>query len=79
MRSYEDSVQRLSCRNIDMLIIHDIDIHTHKEVGVRDGYLKQLESGIKALEKLKAAGLIKAYGLGVNDSESMKKVMYNFP
>ena len=78
MRSYEDSTQRTSLRFIDMLIIHDTDLFTHgKEL--RDQYLKELESGFKALEKLKADGLIKAIGLGVNEGDSMKKVMYNFP
>ena len=80
MRSYEDSIQRTSCRHIDMLIIHDTDLWTHETREVRDKYLKQLEtSGSKALQELKSNGLVKAIGVGVNEGESMKKVINNTP
>ena len=29
MRSYEDSLQRLSINSVDMLIIHDLDVQHH--------------------------------------------------
>ena len=67
MRSYEDSLLRLGMNRIDMLVIHDLDIGnlgSEERVGA---HLQQLATGgIRALEDLKKAGLIKAYGAGVN-------------
>jgi D-threo-aldose 1-dehydrogenase len=51
-----------------MVFVHDIGRMTHGEKNT--GYWKQLETGgYKALQELKAAGVIKAIGLGVNEWE----------
>lgn len=67
MRSVEFSYARLGLNRIDILYVHDIGIYTHG--AARNAvYLKQLlDSGLKALEELKAGGVIAAYGLGVNE------------
>jgi D-threo-aldose 1-dehydrogenase len=69
MRSFEDSRNRLGLANIDILLVHDIGVMTHgKEQNAV--YWKQLaEGGYRALTELKASGLIKAIGLGVNEWE----------
>lgn len=74
MRSFEDSTQRLGLAEIDILLVHDIGIDTH---GEKDPYyFQQLASGgYKALDELRQQGLIKAVGLGVNETEICERVM----
>ncbi|MCC4831820.1 aldo/keto reductase [Shewanella sp. 10N.7] len=74
MRSFEDSIQRLGIAEIDILLVHDIGADTH---GDKDEfYYNQLsESGYKAVDELRTQGLIKAVGLGVNETEICERVM----
>ncbi len=68
MRSYEDSLQRLGMPHVDILIIHDLDWEYHGTDAKVNAYLAQLgSSGFRALEELKAHGLIGAIGAGVNE------------
>jgi len=73
MRSYEDSLQRLSINTVDALIIHDLDEIYHRE---EFGYRKRdlVNSGIKALEELKRRGDIKAIGMGINTRAALEQV-----
>ncbi|MHB2167763.1 aldo/keto reductase [Alsobacter sp. R-9] len=67
MRSYEDSLMRLGMNRIDVLVIHDLDIENLGTKALVDAHLVQLAtSGWRALAELKAAGLVKAVGAGVN-------------
>ncbi|APG82822.1 aldo/keto reductase [Sinorhizobium americanum CCGM7] len=67
MRSVEMSHARLGLNRIDILYVHDIGGYTHGAAG-NAVYLRQLlDSGLKALEELKSAGAVSAYGLGVNE------------
>lgn len=68
MRSYEDSLQRLSLPSIDLLVIHDLDMYFHGTEARVNAYLTQLAtSGWRALEALRAAGLVKGVGAGINE------------
>lgn len=69
MRSFEDSLQRMGLDRIDILYVHDIGEMTHgKEAN--DKHLSDLISGgYRALDELRASGVIKAIGLGVNENE----------
>lgn len=68
MRSYEDSLQRLGMSRIDMLVIHDLDFSYHAPELRVSAYLGQLATGgYRALAELKAAGLISAIGVGINE------------
>ena len=68
MRACEDSLQRLGMNRIDILIVHDLDWWHHRTDAKVDAYLAQLATGgIRALEELKAHGLIRAIGAGVNE------------
>lgn len=75
MRSVEFSYARLGLNRIDILYVHDIGVYTHG--AARNAvYLRQLlDSGLKALEELKAGGVIAAYGLGVNEVPVCLEVM----
>jgi len=67
MRSYEDSLQRLGVNRVDALIIHDLDlVNLGSEERVRHHLDELSGGGWRALESLKAQGVIKAIGAGVN-------------
>ena len=73
MRSWEDSLQRLSLNRIDLLVIHDLDLMYHETSEKVEGYMRQLEDGggLRALQELKSGGRIKGYGAGINQDETM--------
>ena len=65
-RSLDDSLQRLGVARVDIVYVHDIDRETHGQA--HPGRLADaLDGGLPALARLKADGVIGAYGLGVND------------
>ncbi len=67
MRSYEDSLQRLGMNQVDVLLIHDLDVRNQGTEEIVGAYLTQLRtSGWRAVEVLKDSGAIKAIGAGVN-------------
>lgn len=73
MRSYEQSLMRLGLDTVDALIIHDLDAAYHEPAEVYAQRRRDLvNSGMKALEELKAAGQIKAIGMGVNTNEGFE-------
>ncbi|KQV84071.1 aldo/keto reductase [Rhizobium sp. Root1220] len=77
MRSVEFSYARLGLNRIDIIYVHDIGGYTHG-AAKNAVYLRQfLDGGIKALEELKSAGAIKAFGLGVNEVPVCLDVMRN--
>ena len=75
-RSYIDSTLRLGINQIDLLVIHDLDQGYHgKKVQQK---LKELESGVEWLNKIKASRLIKGFGAGINDMRMMPIFMEHF-
>lgn len=68
MRSFEDSLQRLALESIDMLFIHDIDRFTRGDAQP-EVFQQAMDGCWKALESLRAQGLVKAIGVGVNEWE----------
>lgn len=71
LRVVEQSLQRLGIERVDILLIHDVDIWTH---GSREAYEERLNQAIegayRALDRLRAEGVIKAVGVGVNEVEA---------
>ncbi|MGS0741648.1 aldo/keto reductase [Glaciimonas sp. GG7] len=74
LRSVEDSLQRLGLASFDVAYIHDMDVATH---GTNAPTILQavISGAIPALQRLKEQGLIKAFGLGVNDAQICIDVM----
>jgi D-threo-aldose 1-dehydrogenase len=74
MRSYEQALQRLALDTVDALVIHDLEAMFHGERTAH--YRRQLTDGggIRALQELKAAGQIAAYGMGVNTDDALDTV-----
>ncbi|MCI4666287.1 MAG: aldo/keto reductase [Neomegalonema sp.] len=69
MRSYEASKPRLGTERIDVLLVHDVDMFTHKSREVSDAKVRELfdGGGYRALVELRDAGAVAAIGAGVNE------------
>jgi D-threo-aldose 1-dehydrogenase len=68
MRSFEFSFERLGLDSIDVLLVHDCDVFTHGSKAASDEHIKTImNSGYKALVKLRDEKVIKAFGAGVNE------------
>ena len=68
MRSFEDSLQRLSLPSVDLLVIHDLDFLYHQTEARVNAYLAQLYTdGWRALDELRRHGHIKGVGAGINE------------
>jgi D-threo-aldose 1-dehydrogenase len=73
MRSYAQALQRLALDTVDALVIHDLDSSYHAEhFASRQKDLR--DSGVRALQELKKAGDIQAYGMGINNDEALENV-----
>jgi D-threo-aldose 1-dehydrogenase len=71
MRSLEHSYMRLGMARIDIALIHDVDFWTIKDRKILDERFKTvMESGFKALDELRKAGIIGAIGVGINESDT---------
>jgi D-threo-aldose 1-dehydrogenase len=72
MRSFEQSLLRLAVSKIDICLIHDVDRSTFGDDV--DYYFKLAMNGAyKAIKKLKDENVIKAIGVGLNDSDMCAK------
>lgn len=67
MRAFEDNLQRLGLDRIDILLAHDIGVMQHGDDNARH-FRDLAEGGYRAMDELRAAGLVKAIGLGVNEN-----------
>ena len=71
MRSLEHSYLRLGLAHIDIALIHDVDFWTIKDRAVLEERFKTvMDSGFKALDELRKAGIISAIGVGINESDT---------
>lgn len=68
LRSYEASLHRLGLARVGLLLVHDIGPLTHGDR--HDHYWRQLTDGggFRALAQLRDAGVIDAFGIGVNEA-----------
>lgn len=67
MRAYEQSQLRLGLPWYDVAVIHDLDDLYHKPEAKLQAYFDQLStSGWRAITELRAHGLIRAIGAGIN-------------
>jgi D-threo-aldose 1-dehydrogenase len=68
LRSLEHSLQRLGTNAIDIVLIHDVNRRWQGDL-VEQRYREAMEGAHRALCDLRAAGTIKAFGVGVNDCD----------
>ena len=70
MRSLEFSLEQLGLDSIDIVYAHDVNIFTHGSKQASDERIKELMTGgYRALDELRANGVIKAIGAGVDEWE----------
>jgi D-threo-aldose 1-dehydrogenase len=69
MRSLEQSLLRLGLERIDIVLIHDVDVWTHGPEGVETRFREAMEGAYRALDRLRQEGVIRAVGVGLNESE----------
>jgi len=68
MKSFEQSLLRLGLSEIDICLIHDVDKWTHgNKVEIR--FKEAMNGAYKALERLRSEKVIKAIGVGLNESD----------
>jgi D-threo-aldose 1-dehydrogenase len=68
LRSIEASMMRTGLDRFDILYVHDIGVYAHGEEGNANHMRAFAGSGIAALNELRDSGVIKAWGLGVNET-----------
>ena len=67
LRSLESSLSRLNLDHVDILFVHDPD----------DFYEEALDGAFPALEELRAQGVIRSYGAGMNQSRMLADFVRN--
>ena len=75
-RSFIDSTMRLGLNRIDLLVIHDLDASYHGKSVLKK--LKELESGMEWLKKLKKSEVITGFGAGINDMAMIPLFLEHF-
>jgi D-threo-aldose 1-dehydrogenase len=68
MHSHAESLERLGVARVDILLCHDIGRLTHGEAHATR-LSEFVTGGYRALQELRAAGTVRAIGLGVNEPE----------
>ncbi len=76
MRSLEFSLERLGIDRVDILYVHDLDIWTHGDAAAFTARLDELVEGggLRALGELRDAGVIRAFGAGVNEWQAAERL-----
>ena len=72
MRSFEQSLIRLAVSKVDICLIHDVDRFNYGD-DVNYYFKLAMDGAYKAIQKLKDEKVIKAIGVGVNDSDMCAK------
>ena len=67
MRSWEASLHRLGLARVNILLVHDIGAFAHPSCH-QQVWKEFFEGGLRALQELKAAQQIDAFGFGVNEA-----------
>jgi D-threo-aldose 1-dehydrogenase len=76
LRAFEQSLLRLGTERIDVILIHDVDVWTHgKDYEKRFG--EAMEGAYRALDRLRSEGVVKAVGVGVNESDVAERFARN--
>jgi D-threo-aldose 1-dehydrogenase len=69
IRSFEDSLQRLGTWRIDILLVHDLDVWTHRSEEARRARVGEfMAGGYRAMVELREQGAVRAIGAGINET-----------
>jgi len=77
MRSFEESLTRLGLDRVDILLVHDVDGPNH---GGREGSEARIRElmetgGWRAVDELRASGVVDAIGIGVNEWQPCARML----
>ena len=77
LRSFDESLARLGLHKVDVLYVHDAELPTHRSAEVYEAHWNDLTygGGWQALRELRAAGVVDAIGLGVNDAAACERML----
>ena len=76
MRSLEQSHLRMGIARIDVALIHDVDFWTTQDrVVLEQRFRTVMESGFRALDELRRAGVIGAIGIGLNEADTSQRFL----
>jgi D-threo-aldose 1-dehydrogenase len=73
MRSLEQSALRLGVDHLDIVLIHDVDVWTHGTALIEQRFGEAMNGAYRALETLRAAGAVRAIGVGVNEAQMCER------
>ena len=68
LRSIDDSLRRLGVDRLDIAYIHDVDLRTHGAMQPQR-FREAIEGALPALRRLRNEGVLRAIGLGVNETQ----------
>jgi D-threo-aldose 1-dehydrogenase len=77
LRSLEASHARLGLDRVDILYVHDLERRTHGSDAAYEARWRELTDGggWRALGELRAAGVVAAIGLGVNETAACERLL----
>lgn len=73
LRSIEQSLLRTGLSSFDILMIHDCDVWTHGAAMIDQRFAEAMQGAYPALDRLRAEGVVKAIGLGVNEADMCER------
>ena len=69
LRSFEQSLLRMSTDRIDVALIHDVDVFTHGADALEARFSEAMNGAYRALERLRSEGAVKVIGIGLNEAD----------
>ncbi len=72
LRAFEDSLQRLGTDRVDILYVHDLSRRWLGDA-VEPRFRELMDGGYPALAELRAAGVVGAIGVGMNDTQMLTR------
>jgi len=77
LRSLEASLGRLGLDRVDILLVHDCEPKTHGSAAAYEARWSELTTGggWRALDELRAAGVVSAIGMGVNEVAPCERML----
>ncbi|NRB72913.1 MAG: aldo/keto reductase [Verrucomicrobiales bacterium] len=76
MRSLEQSLLRLGRDHVEMVLVHDLEPGAHGD-NYETAFKEAIDGAVPALTRLRDQGVIKGYGIGVNDTDAAERFVRN--
>ncbi|MFL9933757.1 aldo/keto reductase [Paraburkholderia sp. RL18-103-BIB-C] len=73
LRSIEQSLLRTGLDRFDIVLIHDVDVWTHGAAVIEARFKEAMDGAYRALSRLRDEGVVRAIGVGLNESEMCER------